>query len=451
VNNTWSSTNHTMDDNRRRQSALSIEENNKGVGNFWFDDTFAVWNKGSDFSFLVREFVNETTTPWMGRNKDIVKELFFFFLLIGIGSIVVVVNWSEIQGREFFASILFVSGFIPFIQSTLFDKLPRLSKNLAKKITADDVLSVALSAIFVGVGVFLYPEDRWDLVVVGKTFFEAGLIYFVTRVLLFAPNPSNEVRNLKNEIKQLKQSMAIGLADGYFWDRVREISIDIQDAKRYGLDGGKLRLEYHQREGGDVLKHVERFLILIPRELDWSNEDPIAALIQGYKEAGCFKDCEIQKSPRRAESSRVKRVTDIIASDDDISFINNDDNDNDKNDITYDADLGKRKEQRRDDGIIIDIPTALTAMLMSMKAESKGGEETIDIDKFQKEVSIFSCRLAWHLKKEKMDKYAKVIEINDTKDLMQKLFDINRFLNKVNYSQNLKPFYLTVNQLKCLL
>ena len=57
-------------------------------------------------------------------------------------------------------------------------------------------------------------EDAW-LVVVGKTLFEAGLIYFVTRVLFLVPNPNDEVRDLKEEVKALKQSMAIGLADGY--------------------------------------------------------------------------------------------------------------------------------------------------------------------------------------------------------------------------------------------
>eukprot|EP00548_Thalassiothrix_antarctica_P003694 CAMPEP_0194150268 /NCGR_PEP_ID=MMETSP0152-20130528/42380_1 /TAXON_ID=1049557 /ORGANISM="Thalassiothrix antarctica, Strain L6-D1" /LENGTH=245 /DNA_ID=CAMNT_0038853083 /DNA_START=578 /DNA_END=1315 /DNA_ORIENTATION=+ len=223
--------------------------------------------------------------------------------------------------------------------------------------------------------------------------------------------------------------MAIGLADGYFWDYIREISIDIQDAKRYSPNSGKLKLDYHQKEGGVIFKEVERILILIPRELDWSNEDPIAALIKGYKEAGCFKDCEIQKSPRRSESLRVKRVTNVIASDDDISFI---ENDNYNNGIIYDTDQLELKDgegRQSDVAIIIDIPTALTSILMSMKATSKWEEKTVDVDEFQKEVSFFSHRLAWHLKKWRIDKYAKVVEINDTKDLMQKIFDINKFLN----------------------
>lgn len=56
------------------------------------------------------------------------------------------------------------------------------------------------------------------------------MIYFVTRVLFFIPNPSDEIKKLRNENKELKESMAIGLADGYFWNLVREIAIDIRDA-----------------------------------------------------------------------------------------------------------------------------------------------------------------------------------------------------------------------------
>ena len=94
-------------------------------------------------------------------------------------------------------------------QLGLFEFLPRILKK--GKIGIDDILSGALAVVFLAVALSIYSfpderEDGWDIVA-GKTLFD-GLIYFVTGVLFFVPNPSDEVRKLKEEVQELKQSMA---------------------------------------------------------------------------------------------------------------------------------------------------------------------------------------------------------------------------------------------------
>mmetsp|Transcript_28158 Transcript_28158/g.42610 ORF Transcript_28158/g.42610 Transcript_28158/m.42610 type:complete len:409 (+) Transcript_28158:47-1273(+) len=404
----------------KEQPIESIED----TGRFWLDDTNSFWNNDEGSTFLVREFTNELPTPWTKRNKDFVRELLFFLSLLAGGIVIIAINWSVVDDATILvASMLFASGLIPLLQSVLFDILPRQFTRSARGITLDDILSTALSAAFVVAALLLQPnpkkeDESWGFVA-GTILFEAGLIYFVTRVFFFGPNPPNEVRSLKKEVEELKQSMALGLADGYFWNLVREISIDIRDAKEYGPDGGKLKLTYGR--DGEALKHVDKFLILIPRELDWSKEDPIADLIREYKGLNYFKDCKIEKSPQRAESSRVKWVTDIIPGNG---------GEDDQSEFSYDVDTCIPSGSN-DSRVVVDIPTTLTAMLMSLKAQCEkttGVNNTnyLDINKFHKEVSAFSFRLAWHLKKENLEKYAAVVEIKSTADLITTIENIKK-------------------------
>ncbi len=406
------------------------------VGEFWFDDP--KWDP--DKAFLIREFVNELPVPFLERNKGLGRELFFFSSLICVGSIIVGHHWSLVDQNEFFASMFFASGFIPIIQLVLFEILPgqlvrvgarghsrsrnrtqqqrRKPQQKPRGIQRDDVLSGMLAIAFLSVALALYPfpeerGDGWDIVA-GKTLFEAGLIYYVTRVLFFVPNPNDEVRELKEEVRLLKQSMAIGLADGYFWNLVKEIAIDVRDANG---PQNSVRLKYRQEE---VYKIVKRFLVIVPTSLDWSKEDPIAEFIKaqkavsiGQQEGGYyFKDCQIEKSAERGNSSRIKWVTDVIFhADSDV-------------DVPVDVDGRGNIEQSSPSGtdlpagILMDIPTTLTALFMNLKSQHRitidsSKEEINDAEQqFRDEVNSFSYRIAWQLKKQKLDKYVAVVEVN---------------------------------------
>jgi hypothetical protein len=413
-----------------------LSRNKSSVGPFWSDDDRPEWKSGT--TFLIREFVDKPPMPWFKRNQDIWRELFFFFILLGVGGLLISYNESLINRNEFISSMFFASGFIPLIQSVIFDLIPRAitTANNAQQqhhqpqgtnntIRLDEMFSILLSAIFLIAAVLLYPkpedaEDAWDIVC-GKTLFEAGLIYFITRVLFFVPNPLDQIRKLKNEIDELKQSMAIGLADGYFWNLVREIAVDVRDAQ------GLLELQHvgKDKDGNDlkpVRKHIHRFLIIVPRELNSEIEDPIANEINAHKKSETFKDCKIEKSVNRDYSSRVKFVTDLYSFSSSSSLS-----------------AGTSKNKSYHDGIIFDIPTTITALFMSLRDYKNGnldhhhGKDTnIDTTKFQKEISIFTHRIAWQLKKANLEEYVKVIEVENLENIVDKIIAVHRHFQEEN-------------------
>eukprot|EP00934_Nitzschia_sp_Nitz4_P007051 Nitzschia sp. Nitz4//NODE_474_length_16687_cov_99.124940//15038//15994//NITZ4_additional_000070-RA//1//CDS//3329531937//7041//frame0 len=315
--------------------------------------------------------------------------------------------------------MFFASGLIPSIQLLIFEVLPKQFANTKKKKSSrqplpassthlDDLLSVGLSLFFLSVAMVLYPspdeeQNGWGIVC-GKTLFEAGLIYFVTRVLFFVPNPNDKVRQLREEVSRLKQSMAMGLADGYYWNLVQEIAMDIRDANG---PQGTLKLCFPRQ--GEELKKVKRFYILIPRHLDFTKEDPIKELIGHFKGSGHFKDCKIEKSPTRAESTRVKWVTDVILN-------------------PSQAPAGSTSPPPYQDGILIDIPTTITALIMNLRADSASGDN-INREIFQEEVSSFAYRLAWQLKRQQLENYVAVVEMENSLDLTDKIRDIHAHAN----------------------
>lgn len=378
-------------------------------------------------------------------------------------------NESLINRNEFISSMFFASGFIPLIQSFIFDFIPRIMTRISMSSSSSnstsnktqqeggaaagnnkfrlgqETFSTLLSAIFLIAALLLYPNpedegDAWDIVC-GKTLFEAGLIYFITRVLFFVPNPMDEIRKLKNDIEELKQSMAIGLADGYFWNLVREIAVDVRDAPHGLLE---LRHVGKDKDGNDlepVRKYIHRFLVLVPRELDAKIDDPIANEINALKKQEIFKDCKIKKSVNRKSSSRMKFVTDLY----NISSSSSTETSSQISPVSRGAaGSKKKKETSYQDGIIFDIPTTITALLMSLRdfshegedeqqqeQEGGGGNTKIDTEKFQKEISTFTHRIAWQLKKAKLEDYVKVIEIENLDNLVDKITSVHDYFQQL--------------------
>mmetsp|Transcript_39788 Transcript_39788/g.96056 ORF Transcript_39788/g.96056 Transcript_39788/m.96056 type:complete len:502 (-) Transcript_39788:48-1553(-) len=384
------------------------------VGEYWFDKL--PWVSGE--SYRIREFVEKPPIPYFQRNEGFGRELFFFFCLLFLGTIILGYYWSLLDKRELFASMFFASGLIPGIQLLLFDVLPREFGFLRNRnsteteydedpraIRVDNSLTVGLSVLFLSIAVSIYPEPEedtgsWDIAC-GRTLFEAGLIYFVTRVLFFVPNPNDEIRQLQRKVRKLKQSMATGLADGYFWNLVKEIAMDIRDA-----NGPEKTLKLTYPREGENLKKVKRFLVLLPRSLDWTQEDPIKSLIQQYKDSGHFKDCKIEKSPLRSESTRVKWVTDVLLP-------------------TIDG------SAQHPYGILMDLPTTITSLVMDLKADQvlQNVPQRSTQSRFEEEVSLFAYRLAWQLKRHQLEAHVAVVEIENPDHLLDKIREVDEALN----------------------
>jgi len=155
--------------------------------------------------------------------------------------------------------------------------------------------------------------------------------------------------------------------------------------------------------------------VIVPRNLDSAKyEDPITTEINVYRDNGKFKDCRIKKSRRREESSREKWVTDLTE---------------------IPSDIANSKSKSHQVGIAFDIPTTITALLMSLREYHDGTNEVknskVDTAKFQKEISTFTYRIAWQLKRAKLDEYVKVVEVENLENLVDKIVKVHRHFQDV--------------------
>ena len=219
----------------------------------------------------------------------------------------------------------------------------------------------------------------------------------------------------KVEALRLEANMAQGLADGYFWSFVKDVVIDIRDAD--AKNGKEIQLTYSKTEQ-PVEKMVKRLLIIVPSKLELNKYDPIAHFINSNKakdqtkennEAkGYFNDCQIIKSEGedRDPDSKNKWVTEVIMSD-----------------------------KESNEGIIIDIPTTLTSIIMRLKDKSES-KDKIDEDQFKNEVDAFGGQIVKRLKEGKeLDQYVTVVKMDSLDDnFMKNIKWVNDQLNKKHES-----------------
>jgi hypothetical protein len=195
----------------------------------------------------------------------------------------------------------------------------------------------------------------------------------------------------KVEALRLEANMARGLADGYFWSLAKDVAIDIRDAN----GNGSMKITYpkdKEEPENDITKLVKRLLIIVPSALDWRKEeveDQIGDFIVSMRNENHFKNCKIEKSLNRRKASRIKGVTHVIMSD-----------------------LEK-------EGIIIDIPTTLTSIIMRLRDESKS-EDKIDEVQFKNEVGAFSGQIVKRLEEYKLDEYVTVVKMDNLDDNFMK-------------------------------
>jgi hypothetical protein len=148
----------------------------------------------------------------------------------------------------------------------------------------------------------------------------------------------------------------------------------------------------------------------------------------------------------RKMSSRVKFVTDLYkfssSSTETSSQISP---------VSRAAGNKKKKETSYQDGIIFDIPTTITALLMSLRdfshegeddeqqqqqqQQEGGGNTKIDTEKFQKEISTFTHRIAWQLKKADLEDYVKVIEIENLDNIVDKITSVHGHFQQLENQQ----------------
>jgi hypothetical protein len=217
------------------------------------------------------------TLPYWKRNPDLLFECFLPSVILAIGAILLGTAWNkeytsdgkDNTTRQLLAPIFFAAGMVPGVSAILEFVRSRFRRGVA----IEDIPTT----IFVILGVTLddNASGSWSFYV-GAVLFETGLIYWLSRALFFVPTPSDVQRNLKNEIESLKQSVAVGLANGYFLNFVRYHAKDLQTSPT------PIRVSYRdpnpngpQQQVLTIEMHIPYFLLIVPREIDWEKNEPI--------------------------------------------------------------------------------------------------------------------------------------------------------------------------------
>ena len=215
----------------------------------------------------------------------------------------------------------------------------------------------------------------------------------------------------EDEEMMLESNMARGLADGYFWNFVKDVALDIRDANAENGTGTGTGIGLNYSETKTVRKSVKRLFIIVPDKLNWDEGDPIADFKEKAKTY--LIGCKIQNSAKRKES-RIKRVTELIMPDK---------HGNDSNDEV-------------EEGIIIDIPTTLTAIIMRLRDNSEYEDRRIDKKQLGRELSAFISQVVKRVKEDKegLSTFVTVVVVtkhNSTnQDFMKKIGCLNAYLNE---------------------
>lgn len=102
---------------------------------------------------------------------------------------------------------------------------------------------------------------------------EAGFIFWLYRALFFVPSPEAETEELNKRIEELERSVAIGLADGQFWNFLRNLCITIKEDYAGGSIPVKVKVEVSREETYESVLKQPCLFLFVPQELDFSDCD----------------------------------------------------------------------------------------------------------------------------------------------------------------------------------
>lgn len=359
-----------------------------------------IWDDSLGSKHRVRKFENEEEKSRMekivSRLDVIIYDWIFFIILLVIGIVLLVVgNHGVDKIRGQMSSMLFTGGFIPGVTLVVYEVLPRLmsmcepiKKCLPKRLQAEnkfgpgDGLSLMLSVVFVLVAVLMNldpgkSETSW-LVKVGISFADTGLISMIRRFFFLYEDSNDVKRRFKKEIEDLQQSAAIGIADGYYCNFLKEVCEIIK-----GYKETKMRVTYD--DGKEEEMKISKILVFLPRDLNLTEKNPIESFITNVKD---LKGGKLPKLPEN--TSRGKFVK-----------------------------FHARGNQR---SVAVDIPTGLFPLVALVNLGVVGNKKE---EWYRKEVGIVSNRLSWWLEKQNLSEFAQIVEVQgDGSDLDQPIKEL---------------------------
>lgn len=216
----------------------------------------------------------------------------------------------------------------------------------------------------------------WQLFV-GISLLEAVIIYMLSRGMFILSTKDDAIDMLVIEVDSLQQSIAVGLAEAYYLDFVRDVGEMIKRNKGY------VRVSYQNpveaRGSAPSLiddLYVPCIFMTIPRYLDWREGSPTRQRKESYIRSGGVLTCHVEGSGD--SNAPWLCITGIP--------------------LGYVLDLSPRPLQ-----IIID----------DIRANPTFSDDQKRTEQYQKEINRFSHRLAWLVMRGGLENHFKILEFED--------------------------------------
>jgi len=188
------------------------------------------------------------------------------------------------------------------------------------------------------------------------------------------------IETLQTEVESLKNSLALGLADGYYLNFLQWVAKDI--VKEEGGDSITLTV-FKGAEKESMQQKVSCLHVLLPRSIPWEESNPIKNQLSTYE-------------------SKSETVNVCIGTPSGNQF------------------RPQIVSWSPNQNILMDVPTTLEVIIENIKESS--GYDSVDAmqQEYELELHRFASRLAWRLKNSKLDGVVTVASVSgDDMDVLK--------------------------------
>ena len=316
------------------------------------------------------------------KNPDLILDYLVFLLMIGVA---ITMLWqSDIKGTGI-GSLLGAGLFSSCIVAALASVSYCLKGKCAREtwLKAHHLVNVVL--LITAILLNPRPDDGW-VKTSATPLFETACIFWIYQGLFRHENPQNEADRLNKRLEQLEHLVAIGLADGYFWNFV--------------FPQGNLLLACRQRQL-DVTVSVE-----LSRDDKYEAKLITPVLFVLVPGCFCFKgDSKVTDNP----------ITDVVQRAKDRALSRN---------AALSQGLSTSRpfwltlmkfEERKSAtvDVLYDIPTTLNVLFKNLLEHT---EDATRDGQAHMELNAFKSRLAWLLQRHGLDQCVRIVEFGHTDD-----------------------------------
>lgn len=202
------------------------------------------------------------------------------------------------------------------------------------------------------------------------------------------------IQTLQKEVESLQNSLALGLADGYYLNFLQWVVKDILKQMEDGTDSNNITLSVFNSPGATDKKEstmqqeVSCLHVLLPKSISWESQSPINNQLSTYESEK--KTVNVCIGIPSAKSVRPQFVS-----------------------------------WSSEHNILMDVPTTLEVIIENIRESEYDSVDEMQ-NEYELELHRFASRLAWRLKKSKLDGVVTVASVSGGDMDVLKTFGVNK-------------------------